>query len=430
MRTQEFGASLSDCFWLRIPQRLTEMTAEWHIAGRLQMGWRALVLVATVCIASCASEQEPVHPDQPKVRLLGKLPIGSRLEECVFSRGGSHVAYVTKGLTQWSVWLDRARLASFEAAGLLTFSPDGSRLAYGTREGRQAWVVLDGKEGPRHAAVAQLTFSSDGRHFAYGCNGEDGARAVVDGQPGPAFASVGPIAFSPDGLHVAYQAILGKNQQVMVVDHKPGPVFSRVEYELPTFLPGSAEVAYAAEEGSQVAFALRGNSRSAVFETVMNVCLSPDGKRLAYTAGHPPRFERRLPEHAAVIDEIPGPTFELVGPCAFSPDGRHFAYAATRKWKYFLVVDHQVQSEEFSWMDNRSLTFAPDGSSVGFIAQDDGKKYLVGVGQKRSERFDRVYGPLTFSDGNRELGFGAYSGGELSWRTMTVGDEGKSPEKK
>lgn len=92
--------------------------------------------------------------------------------------------------------------------------------------------------------------SADGRSVGYSHDaGDSRVRVVVDGRPGELFTVVGLPVFSPDGRTVAYAADDGKTQYVVIGASKV-QVSGRASD--PVFSPDGRKVGYGARIGREV----------------------------------------------------------------------------------------------------------------------------------------------------------------------------------
>ncbi len=166
----------------------------------------------------------------------------------------------------------------YAGLGAVVFSRDGSHIAYvamtNDSRGLKFRIVVDGKEGPVYDFMGELigpdvlgdprpVFSPDARHLAYTARKGKTEKqyqwvVVVDGYEGPSCDGVAELTFSPDSQHLAYMAKRGKKWAV-VVDRKAGPEFDAIEGWDPSgavkrsridFSPDSQHVVYSANHAS------------------------------------------------------------------------------------------------------------------------------------------------------------------------------------
>ena len=162
-------------------------------------------------------------------------------------------------------------------------------------------------------------------------------RVVVDSQEGPELVDLwGDVVFSPDGSRIAYLAqrrgrgVLGglRRQWVAVVD---------------------------------------GNVGDGWDEVASNPHFSPDSTRVAFSG-------RRGKAWSIVIDGVPGPAFNEVGPPRFSASGR-LAYVGRTGESYVVVFDGAKGpsfENPYAVVPGKSFLLSPNGEHVAAVGQMQG----------------------------------------------------------
>jgi Tol biopolymer transport system component len=283
--------------------------------------------------------------------------------EPVFSPDGRHMAYAALGGTHWeslggaigsrwqTVVVDGDQGRPYEMVTDPVFSADSSHVAYGGCRGsdvrnRECFLVVDGMERPTperiqlsrdfyNVRLSDIALSPDGSRLAYfATRGEE--PVVVNGTeitPAPGFDRQS-LTFSPDGRHLVYVR-RDRHEQRLVLDGVEGPSYREVGR--PVFGP-DGRLVYPIREGKttfvevQPEGGRRGPHRSPYSLAWVKVVLSPDGKRLAYTA-----WDGR--KEFVVVDGSEGPRYDDISSPSFSPDSSRVAYFARLGKKSVLVVD-------------------------------------------------------------------------------------------
>jgi len=294
-------------------------------------------------------------------------------------RGGKQIAVV-----------DGVEGKPYDHVGPIHVSPGGAHTLYEAREGEEAFVVFDGKEGPRYYHVDLLyrsPFSPDGRHHAYvAARARADSReyfVVADGKEGRPYDYVSDVTFTPDGahlLHLAYDAARRKTflvrdgEEVAAYEQMPdaggfrfSPDGRRMFFRLRKLEGGKEAVvvdgrAYSYDEIKDVEFspdgrrfvlkAQRGRGWVMVVDGAESELYEPDGGasggvawsrdgRLAFSkeGGRLAYVGRKRGKEFAVVDGVPGPSYDSVANLDFTPDGRHVVYTARRAGKSLVVVD-------------------------------------------------------------------------------------------
>lgn len=342
-----------------------------------------------------------VHDDKVDA---GVTKILSQLE---LSPDGTRLAYVAGRGKKAVVVLDG--VASREWNDLdptsLRFSPDGKHFSYRAYEGKKSVVITDGVAGPPYDFVDAygVVYNSTSDRFAYLAADRGRSFAVVDGVPDSSFDELtsGVIAWSPDGKRLAYSAKRGRSW-ILRVDGKPGPRYRALAP--PVFSADGNHVSFWAVDDGAAGGAARVLVRDGVIvakvEGLANLCLSPDGSRIAY-------MEQIGQEWTIVVDGVRGPAFEGIPkhfPLEFSPDGRHVAYVGVKSGRHQLVVDGEVRASHDIVGGMRPGAVLRRGAEHLSYAAADGGKWKVfheaGIGPE----YDRILlgGPTVQADGVAE----------------------------
>ena len=85
--------------------------------------------------------------------LLG--PLDTEILSPVFSRGGTHLAYVTHRGRKECVVVDGKAGEAYDGIAGTVFSSDGQRVAYRALKGPRQLVVVDGKAGAEYEGIAR-----------------------------------------------------------------------------------------------------------------------------------------------------------------------------------------------------------------------------------------------------------------------------------
>jgi Tol biopolymer transport system component len=306
----------------------------------------------------------------------------------VFSADGSRFAFVAEnrefnsagqGPRDYRQWVVLDGVAQPETEGIaageeqaLQFSSDGRHVAYCRLEGSNVRLVVDGTLSDAHPAIEFPTFSPDSRRLAFAAGRPDSLSLVVDGvSSGKAYWRIGPPVFSPDSSRLGFFGARSKGRGVAVVDGVEGAEFSDAWGNL-TFSADSRHVAYLAIHRSggflsrsMTVNLMRDDVGGAAWDEVSSEPhFSPDSAHVAFSG-------RRGKHWHAVVDDLPGPAFEQVGPPRFGATGRLGYLALDRdgrgRDRYFVVVDGvepRLMKEHTGATATESFLFSPDGQHV------------------------------------------------------------------
>ena len=282
-----------------------------------------------------------------------------------------------------------------------------------------------------------ITVSADGRHVAYfdrgaGCQPAGSKVCIfVDGRPNPVEekTDVESLAISADGKHVAYLASQGKRSW-LVVDWQARPecegcadanlLFSPALL----FSPDGKRVAFSAGNGDRKHFAswaVVDGVAGAHYDQVTNLIFSPDSSRVAYAA----RTDKKW---AAVVDGNPGPPCDAVWGPAFSPDSKRVVYVARHDKEWSVVVDGQAGAAYAALPTDAVIGDHPIGSADLIPAhwskmdgQLEGTYDGLGTNVFGPLGFQYVF-PLAFSADSKHFAYVAWTRG--GWVVVENGKEG------
>ena len=326
--------------------------------------------------------------------------------------------------------LDRPDISSVwtPAVGITT---RGVHLLYESADGDA--MIVDGERWPPGSVIwdmSDLAVSDDGNHIAYASEHRtslaDANSVIRDGKsidlPGDLAGFVGNIILSPHGEHLAYvMHVYGEGEddwrgEVMVIDGRPGPRFSRIsdpEFAA-CFSSDGSRFAYVGErgnllEGTDRYVVVTDGKQSPEYDRVLfsGPLFSPDSRHLAYMAVSSGTVQVVL--DGKVIYEYGGgdveslyeicmtaPMAHMSMPMAFSSDSRHFAFFDMSPGRQAVVLDGkrgEVYDTVFS-LGRWTLTWLPllaapafhsAGHSVAFIGMRDGATWLVADGRLQRE---------------------------------------------
>lgn len=375
--------------------------------------------------ASAGNDSGPIHPPAgTKITetMLAPLQQGATFE---VSPHGLHVATVETEGSRAVVWYDGVEGPKFDqilvqGSGHVVFSPDGNRYAYCARAGTQYVVMVDGKElvrssesndGRFEEATCKLGFTSNNKHVFYSSYVNFGSsrdknfrRFVWDGKPSPN-GNVDGVAFSPDGDHFAYVLTIGDpyhgDRQALMIDGKQAPYLAGT----PQWTADSkhlftqASVRLGPQLGMGYDLLFDGKPIMRAFH--MEVFIPPVGELVLCSVNAPAGPGKSVSFLTVLNKKIPGSEVDglagSIDKVVFSPNGKHFAAVFRYQNNHFLMLDGKKQLE-YQTIDK--VAFTPDSSKVVYVANANGKTFLV-IGDQESEA--QMTGPdyILSSTGNR-----------------------------
>lgn len=218
----------------------------------------------------------------------------------------------------------------------IVISGDGKQIAYvGEPATFASAPVIGGELGKTYQGLEgdiidrSLSISPDGKRSAYSIKSSSKHCVVVDGKPGKVYSRVGGAVFSPDSKYAVYQAI-SNNKLMLVLDGREGAGYDKLG--MPEFNPQSDTLAYWAEAGGRQFMVINGKKQKP-YDNVGTPVFSPDGKRLAFLAEAGGKW-------LLVENGKEGKTYDDIdGNLYFSPDSRHLATVFSEGDQQVVVVN-------------------------------------------------------------------------------------------
>ncbi len=284
------------------------------------------------------------------------------------------------------------------------FSPDGKRFGHPASRGGESFAVIDGRpSADRWEFVKGPCFSPDGRRTAWVGTKGGVPSVVIDGRVEGGYDTVSMPLFSRDGASVAYVARKAMKSYV-VLNGKVSEAFDMATG--PVFGGEGGRMTYAAKKADEWFLVEHGAPRKRIdADQVGEIRFSPDGKRLAYSAGLEGRY-------FVDLDGRRGPDYDGVGHLRFSADGGRFAYVRSRRRSFPFVFESRMAAvidgkmeEEFDQVS--PVVFSPDGKRTAYLASEcRGWEWTAVIDGRKEETFASVGLPVFSPDGSR-VGYSA-----------------------
>ncbi|MDQ2985244.1 MAG: hypothetical protein M3R13_00815 [Armatimonadota bacterium] len=334
---------------------------------------------------------------------LGKLPDSMTTRNIVVSPDGRRVAFIEKRGDKECVVIDGVADKLYDAipsvplteAGpvrQIIFSPDSKRVAYVAKSGNRCFVVDNGAEGPpfTRIQVGAPTFSRDSKRMAYRAEFEATAVVVVDGKISKPYDDVYTTDnfFSNSGERVLFTAMRGKERLVVLdgteipEEHFHGEAdFSENGHAVDVVKVDAGWIVY-----------IDGMPSKPYRSVGNNIVFSSDNKRVLYQASD-------SAGDFLVIDGVEGKRYPNIAEnsYSFTPDGKGYVFVVRTAAAAFVVLN-EVEGESFSWVSDP--VFSTDGSSMAYVAEEAGKRFVVQDVKKSEEYKDFAIWPHFFPKGN------------------------------
>lgn len=371
---------------------------------------------------------------------------------CAWSPDGRHVAWIATVGGAPHAAIDGEVGRGFAELDAPLFAPDGSRAAFrGKLPGvAGAWaVVIDDEVVAEAEFIGPLAFSPDGARLAFWeVDAQEDALTCVDAGTGKRWKrgrrvslvdeAAGLPSFSADGKRVIASA-KGAEEHVLVLATRAGSkvvVESKGWLTAPRMSPKGREFAYVEyDEGASPArmFTVRGKKR---LSTSMDGggfgVYSPDGRKFAYLVRKDGKTGVAIdsdssskPIYYGVVEIAWHPGSERVafvanheGPSLVAANGESFEEGGGMWFAVDRAVGAKDGEEGPGFVEVDALVYIPAGDHLAYRARR-GLRWMVVVGEARSEVYDEV-GPPVFSPDGTKVAFGARRGRELLWRVLEV----------
>jgi len=358
-----------------------------------------------------------------QVLISGLTPLETT-RELVFSARCQSVVFVVFKDGICTVHGPWGQSPAYETCESLAIDSGATLAAYRVRHRHKCFISVNREAHPDFSWVSDPKVSPDGKIVAYFGEpilgnrerGLDEIALVINGATQEAFHRSGHIAFTPSGKFF-YSAQYGDAQYINFAEKRLGP-FDTVYQPI---LIGDT---------NDVCFWVRNGNKWSIFKNAdvidkgddgtpdRRVGWSEDGKSIAYwikhnnqrfvgvnghlkpALGEPLRYVggpvmgksgnvgycvRLKDSVCAVVNEQPGEPFENVGQIVFSPDENNYAYMAQRDGKLFLVRDGKRGRpyepmwskvfEEPGTLDNMP-SFNPMGKDVACVIRQGSRQYV------------------------------------------------------
>jgi hypothetical protein len=259
------------------------------------------------------------------------------------------------------------------------FGELGGGVAWSVERGDAFEVVHNGRPGKPYAAVGTIALSADGRRSAHGALVDGAWRMVVDGQEGAPFAAVQAPAFSADGAHLSYQAMAGERWH-LVVD---GTVN---EGTLTRYLGQDFS-----GDGVSIAF-------------ITDVDEAGWGRLVVSDRA----FKNQVTVHGRARDLQVNADRSVLA-----------AVALAEGMQRVLVLRFDRPAEVVSGPASvavSSLSFGPQGDSPAYLAERDGRRYLILGSREEPLPPGDLVGPPVVRPGQDAVGYLLATGGVVTFR--------------
>jgi hypothetical protein len=302
----------------------------------------------------------------------------------ILSRRGSRIAYAAIRDGQWFVVVDKTVSGPYESVrlGHPIVSADESTVLAVVHKGEDQFLMANGVEGVpyREILADSPILSPNGKHYAYASRSSGRWRVHLDGEEVASFDEVAieNMAFRLDGEQFA---CIGKRDGSDVVLLGNEDLASHEDARLPLFLP-DGRLCYQAYDQGKWSIVV-GEERSEWFDDVGDFVVDIENNGVAFWAQTENRWR-------VIRGKEKGPEYDGLGPgsLTLAPVGQRLAYVAIRDGKALVVIDDK-ESPPFEAVLAGTPVFNPTGQSVAYAALKEGKWRLC-VDHVELRAFDTI----------------------------------------
>lgn len=276
----------------------------------------------------------------------------------LLAAAGGPVAYAARRGDRWHPVINETVGEAYDAVSPPVSGPEGRRVAFVVTLAGAEYVRLGADLHGPYGTVEAVAFSQNGRRAAWIAKRGDLREVMVDGEA--VRGSVGTLCTSlsvdHDGRQVAYWRQSARLNRLMV-NHEP--VLWPEDAVACWFGPGRARAYTVARPDGRVSCWHAGR-RGPAHALILDVALSPDGRRLAYRAtdDDPP---------VVVVDGARVAVGRNPSAPVFSADGAHVAWRADTDEGPVVVVDGVASAPVPGAAE--PVRFSADGTQVVVGAQ-------------------------------------------------------------
>jgi WD40 repeat protein len=264
----------------------------------------------------------------------------------------------------------------------IVFNSYGKGVAYVAEKAGSVYVVYNAKAGNVYSAVEHLTISPDGLHVAYGALKDGKWLMVVDGRESTRVDSVGIPRFSPDSRHVFYDARIGEQWHLVLDDHTSAMLPLHYDYYDKFFTDDSQSVVSIEnplENNGPVRLVVTDLSFKKRYEKALkgtNIDYNKNRSRLTMITDS--NGKKRVIDVSIMSpnDVKEGPLYDAIIHNSYGADGRTVTYVAERDGKRYLVLNDKEDSLPDGILRDPPV-IRPDLKEAGIIIdREEGGAYL------------------------------------------------------
>lgn len=336
--------------------------------------------------------------------ILAEMPVGAAITDVYFSSDGNYVATAVKKTGGEYLSINGSAGALYDTVKRPEFNKGFAGYAYEARKGNKSCVVLDGNESAWYDAVDRIFFTRDG-HVLYAAKKGTAWILRAGSRKRPLSGELSfPMEESPDGKRLIYLEMQGETNKtaVNVCDPQLRSCEKSRAYDYAVSVkhnPGLSHLAFVSKGPEKsvlvvldLASSVPKETISAEFDAILIYSISDNGRHVALLGRRGDKYILLKDGHELPMRRI-GAAFDM----SVAGSGSVF-YTVFENRKVRAFVDGKQFGKDYE-----SITFpmfSPDARDVLFIAQRNGKSFLV-VNGMETAAFDKIVSPHFSSDGTR-----------------------------
>ncbi len=293
-----------------------------------------------------------------------------------------------------------------EELSSLWVHPHSKRSALCIDVGDTEYLFIDGQAQAPVKSVHAFKWSPDGCSWA--CVVWDGGRnrVIRDGITLAEHESVGlqTLLWSEDGQCLAYTFKEGGATCVAAGERRFGPFDAPIPgtgryYSPLVFRPGSHDIAYTAKRGECYGFEINGE-RIGEYEAAYDPVFSANGASHAFTASREGR-------ECVVFNGEAGEWFkDIESDVVLSPDGTQIGYCAEDQGKAFAVIN-QIKGPQYRIAVQ--IRFSPALDTFAYVVEDEGRQSRLILPEGPGPGYNDGLSDFLFSADGRHFAYVAHT---------------------
>lgn len=392
---------------------------------------------------------------------LAELPENINADSIRINENGHSAVFTVSLNGKNSLLYKRKQGNSYDDIRNITYMKGSDKVGYVAKTDTKEFVVFNGREEPRYDSIADL-FIIPGGQVIYSAKKGDTWHIVSGNSVSAPLAQVSELQVSKDGKYIVYisQNVGSKKQAINICDTTLKSLFAHEFDAIKSvrFNQTFSNMVFKVSKGDKEAFVNLDTAtykfvESDVFENIIDLSVSPNGKYSAFIASNQgrtylvnntnrqevdtltPVFNMLISDNGNVLhtglknDRVYayydgkrlGGEYEGINYPVFNHNGGSYMYESTLKGSSELVLNGKIVAKYDKIVDPK---FSPDGSRIVYRARSTGKRFVVSAdsngNNSRIHKEHESIWDVSFSPDGKMIGYGAKKSNKLLWVVDTL----------